>query len=154
MIPGQKEDAEVLRHGLLAGCRTVADVVAWADSIIAADTRPDIAIIEVATSARRSRGDVMALLRTVPGDYDPVTVVRRFMADLRVALTAEPNRGPEIADHLYQLAISGELPLEQFGQEPYSFGDRFDLAQSGIYGTNEDVLRALDAYLARHSRPS
>ena len=49
MMPGQKEQAEVLRHGLMAGVRTVTDAVAWADSPIAQDSHPDIAVIEVAT---------------------------------------------------------------------------------------------------------
>jgi len=51
----QKEQAEVLRLGLLAGVRTVGDAVAWADSVIAADPSPDIAVIEVASSSRSER---------------------------------------------------------------------------------------------------
>jgi len=42
MMPNQKEEAELLRHGLLAGVRTVADAVAWADQVIAADPKPDM----------------------------------------------------------------------------------------------------------------
>jgi hypothetical protein len=74
------------------------------------------------------------------------------MADLRTALAAEPARGLEIAQWLYQLATSGELPEDQFGQEAYSLEDWFYLASSGTYGTSADALRHLDAYLERHAR--
>lgn len=151
MMPNQKEQAEVLRCGLQAGVRTVADAVAWADSIIAADPQPDIAVIEVACGGLRRPGEMVSLLREVGGESDRVTVIRRAMADLRSALLANPARGPEIAGWLYQLATTGELPEEQFGQEPYSLGDWFALASAGTYGTIADAVRALDAYLERYA---
>jgi hypothetical protein len=151
MMPNQKEQAEVLRYGLQAGVRTVADAVAWADSIIAADPQPDIAVIEVACGGRRPAHEMVSLLRDVAGQCDRVGVIRRAMADLRTALVANPARGPEIASWLYQLATGGELPEEQFGQDPYSLGDWFVLASSGTYGTTADAARALDPYLERHA---
>ncbi len=151
MMPNQKEEAELLRHGLLAGVRTVADAVAWADQVIAADPKPDIAVIEVAISGLRHIADVIALLRDVPGECDPIVVIRRFMADLRSALAANPARGPEVARWLYQLATSGDLPEEHFGQEAYALEDWFALASSGTYGTYADALRHLEAYLERHA---
>ena len=75
--------SEVLRHGLLAGVRTIADAVAGADGIVAADPKPDTAVIDVASSARRCTADVIALLRDVPGACDSVAVIRRALADLR-----------------------------------------------------------------------
>jgi hypothetical protein len=152
MMAGQKEEAEVLRHGLMAGCRTVADVIAWADSVIAVDPRPDIAVIEVASSSRLRPADISALLRNVAGDYDPVAVIRRSMTDLRRALAADPARGPQIARWLYELATSGEVPEDEFGSDPYALEDWFSLAGSGI-GTYDNAVRELDAYLARHARP-
>jgi hypothetical protein len=151
MMPNQKEEAEILRHGLLADVRTVADAVAWADGIIAADPKPDIAVMEVASSARRHTAEVVTLLRDVPGECNPVAVIRHAMVDLRTALAAEPARGLGIARWLYQLATSGELPEEDFGQEAYSLEDWFYLASSGTYGTSADALRNLDAYLERHA---
>ena len=151
MTPNQKEQAEVLRYGLQAGIRTVAEAVAWADATIAADPQPDFAVIEVACSGRRRPREVVALLREVGGECDPVDVIRRAMADLRAALAADPARGPEIADWLYRLAVNGELPEEQFGLEPYSLGDLFELARAGTYGTFADALRDLNEYLERHA---
>src|SRR5262245_20765192 len=150
-MSSQKEQAEALRYGLLAGVRTVSDAVVWADSVIAADPTPDIAVIEVASSSRRPPNEVASLLRTVAGECDRIGVMRRVMADLRIGLAANPARGPAIAHWLYQLANSGELPEEHFGHEPYSLEDWFELARTGTYGTSVDALRNLDNYLGRHA---
>jgi hypothetical protein len=151
MTPNQKEQAEVLRHGLQVGIRTVADAVAWADAIVAADPQPDFAVIEVACSGRRRPREVIALLREVGGECNAIDVIRRAMADLRSALATDPARGPEIASWLYRLAIDGDLPEEHFGLEPYSLEDFFELARAGTYGTFADALRDLDAYLEQHA---
>jgi|SRR6516165_2695982 hypothetical protein len=151
MMPRQKTEAEVLRHDLNAGIRTVAEAVAWADAIIAADPHPDFAVIEVACSGRRRPMDVIALLREVGGECDAVEVVRRAMANARVALRAHPERGPDVASWLFRLAVNDELPTEQFGVEPYSLDDMFQLARLGTYGTIPDALRELDEYLERHA---
>jgi len=152
MMPTQKEDAEVLRYGLQAGVRTVADVVAWADAVIAADPHPDFAVIEVASSGGRRPREVAALLQEIAGDCNAVGVMRRAMTDLRTALTANPERGPEIAAWLYRLAVNGELPEEEFGLEPYSLGDCFELARTGTHFTAADALRELEVYLEQHAR--
>ena len=121
-----------------------------ADEVIAAEPKPDIAVIEVACSGRRQKADVVALLRSVPGEWDPIAVVRRIMADMRGALAADPARGPEIARCLYRLAMGGDLPEEQFGHEAYVLEDCFDLASSGI-GTPAEAIHRLDEYLERHA---
>src|SRR5262245_46722482 len=151
MMPSQKEQAEVLRHGLDAGLRTVADVVAWADGIIAADPQPDFEVIEVACGGHRRPREVIALLRKVGGECDSALVIRRVMQDLRAVLAADQARGPAIAAWLYRLACTEELPGDQFGLEPYSLEDGFALARSGAYGTFADAVRDLDAYLERHA---
>jgi hypothetical protein len=151
MMPKQKEEAEILRYGMEAGVRTVADAVAWADTIITADPHPDFAVIEVSCSGRRRPREVVALLREVGGECDAVHVIRRVMADMRTTLSANPERGHESAASLYRLAVNGDLPGEHFGVEPYSLEDIFQLARSRTYGTLADALRDLDEYLERHA---
>jgi len=137
----------------MAGTRTVADVIAWADSVIEVDPQPDMAVIEVATSGRRQAADVSALLRNVAGECDPVVVLRRSMSDLRRALANDQSRGPQIARWLYELATNGDLPESEFGVDAYMLEDRFALASSGTFGTYESAVKELDAYLAQHARP-
>ena len=153
MMPGQKEQAEVLRHGLMSGSRTVADAIAWADSVIAADPQPDMEIIEIAATSRRQPAYVSVLLRNVAGECDRLAVIRRSMTDLRRDLAADPSRGPQIARWLYELATGGELPEGEFGSEAYALEDWFALASRGTLGTYDSAVRELDAYLGRHARP-
>ncbi len=132
----------------------MADAVAWADALIAADPHPDEAVIEIATSASRPLHEVCALLGIVGGVCDPIAVIRRTMGDLRRALAEDSSKGPHIARFIYELALNDELPEGEFGPEPYSLDDSFHLAMSGISGTYESAVRRLDEYLREHGLPS
>ena len=92
MIPGQKEQAEILRLGLHLGYRSVADAVVWADSIIEADPDPDASIIEVALAGSCSWIEMADLLKNVAGVCDPVAVCQALGAPIEAfvesALTA------------------------------------------------------------------
>jgi hypothetical protein len=154
MLPGQKEAAEALRLGLAAGSQTVAEVVVWADAVIAADPTPDAAVIEIALAGDRRPADVIALLRAVPGTADAVQVTRRMLGGFLRELDAHPDRGDEIARRLYTLATNGWLPDETFGWEATMLDDEFDLVRTGFYASREGPLRALREYLVREaSRP-
>ena len=152
MMARQKEDAEVLRYGLKAGIRSVADALAWADSLIAADPHPDFAVIEVACGGNRRPREFAELLQEVPGECDTLKVMRRHLTHLRTVVAAKPERGSEVAAWLYRLALNGHLPEDEFGVEPYSLGDYFELARTGTQFTMTDALNELNA-LRRAARP-
>jgi hypothetical protein len=147
----RKVEAETLRYGLLAGCVTVAEAVAWADATIDAEAAPEIAIVDVALARRRSPAEVATLLEAVPGEADGVEVRRRLLGRMLRILDADPSRGGEIARSLYSLAVSGELPERDFGWQPYTLDDTFDLARSGVCGTHRDAVVELREYLERHA---
>jgi hypothetical protein len=109
-VANDKEDAETLRCGLLAGYARVTDAVAWADAVIAWEPTPDITIIEVALAGRQRPADVAALLSEVPGEADSVRVRRRLLGRMLQALDADLAQGARIARWLYQWALCGELP--------------------------------------------
>jgi len=146
-----KVEAETLRCGLLAGCATVDEAVAWADGIIAQEVMPDIAVIDVSLASRRTPVEVAALLEAVAGEADGITVRRRLMSRMLHALNQDPGRGDEIARWLYSLAARGELPEAEFGTEAYALEDTFDLARQGIHGTVEGAVAELRTYLERRS---
>lgn len=147
----RKAEAEAFRCALVAGCATVAEVVAWADEVIAADTTPDIAIIELSLAGRAALADVVALLKAVTGYADGIVVRRRLMSRMLRLLDNEPTRGQQVAHSLFRLAINGDLPEEEFGWEPFVLEDAFDLARNQVYGTYETALADLRAYLERNS---
>ena len=146
-----KEEAEFLRWGLLAGYVTVREVVAWADAVISQEPAPDPSIIEIALAGRRPPADVVALLRDVPGDADPIPVRRRLLARMRQALDSDPTQGERIARWLYQLAAHGELPEEAFGWQAFGLDDTFELARTGGYGSYAAAVTELREYLHRHT---
>jgi len=152
MLPQQGEEAALLRLDMLAGAATVAHAVAWADGVIAADPRPDSAVIDVALAGNRSPADMISLLGRVAGTADAEGVMRRHLRALLRALDADPARAGEIAIRLYRYATAGELPEEAFGVEPYGLEDSFFLAEEGVYGTVAAAREALREYLLRHAR--
>ena len=151
MMAGQKEAAEILRYGLIAGFHTVADAVGWADSLIVRDPKPDIAVIDIALSAASDVATVAALLGSVGGECDPVMVMRRSIAEMRAVVLGNADRGIDVARWLYRLANAGCLPEEHFGSSAYSLDDRFDLARSGTYGTEGEALDALRGFLDQYA---
>ena len=154
MIPRQKEAAEIIRIGLVGGFRTVADAIRWADDVVAADSDPDPAIIEVALAGELSSAEVVSRLSVVAGTADATTVWRAVFADILRTVDADHSRGEAIAHWLYSSTRNRELPEETFGSEPLFLEDYFAGAREGWGGTYDEAFRELRAYLAREaSRP-
>ena len=130
----------------------MTEVVTWADMIIAREPSPDPAVIDVALSGSRSPADMVTQLREVPGDADPIVVSKGLLGRFLDELTRNPAAGQRIAGWLYQLAAHGELPEAVFGWEAYALEDEFELARSGVYGSHEEAVARLRAYLERFSR--
>jgi len=101
-----KEQAEVLRHSLVAGCISRDDVVEWALSMVAEDDRPVAEIIEIAVAGNVSRGHLVELLAAVPGCADRALVLRRVPGVLDAALQADPSTGEAIAKWLLIVMVS------------------------------------------------
>lgn len=148
-MPNYKEDAETLRFCMLNGWAAVADAVAWADGVITSSASPDASVIEVALAGRRSRLEVAQLLEDVPGDADSVRVRRRALRRMLHLLDERPDRGYALAHSLYELAVSGELPEDEFGSEPYALEDAFD--RTGVC-TQRDAVASLRDYLVQQSQ--
>lgn len=151
--PSQRqEDAEVLRLALQAGLASVADAVAWADAVIVADTRPDAAVIDVALSGHRTAYEMAALLAAVPGAADPARVVRRHLDDLLRVLDRDLEHTRLVVARLYTMAVDGPLADPRFDANHVRLiTDEYDLASTGIYGTEAAALDAIRQYLLTHA---
>lgn len=150
MIDKRKYEAERLRLGIRGGWIELAAAIAWADEEIARQPHPDPVLIDISLAGHRHREEIEALLAAVPGQVNPVGVMRRCLGDLLTRLDGEPALGPEIARYLYSAAAAGDLPAEHFGHEPFALDDEFALARQGI-GTLELAQARLTAFLRRHS---
>jgi hypothetical protein len=146
-----KEQAEVFRYCLMAGCTSPVEVVEWATSVVADVDHPEIEIIDLAIAADASRVRLMELLDAVPGVADRILVLRRVLGVLDDALQADSSQGESIAKWLYDMASTGELPQSEFGTEIFGLGDSFSLAQQGFGGSREAGVERLHQYLILHA---
>jgi hypothetical protein len=152
MMDKRKYEAERLRIGIRGGWIATRAAIGWADEEIARQPEADPALIEISLAGHQHRDELVALLAAVPGQADPVAVMRRCLGDLLAHLETQPALGPEVARYLYSAAATGELPEEHFGHEPFALDDGFALARQGI-GTTDEAQARLIAYLRRHREP-
>ena len=146
-----KEDAELLRSCLVVGIASVERVVAWADSIVAAESVIDPGIIEISLSGNKTSAELVSLLHAVAGEANSERVMRRLLGEMYLKLKSQPDMGESIAASLYQLRCNGDIPEEAFGWEPYALSDTFHVARAcghcGNLGAPEDLID----YLIRHA---
>lgn len=87
-----KNDAEALRLGLITGTSTIADVVAWADSIILADRSLEApTVLDLSVASRRPVPDVVSMLSAVPGAVDPHGTLDEVRRDVIACLERYGN---------------------------------------------------------------
>ncbi len=144
-----KEDAEVLRRGMLLGLVPVARIVAWTDRRIAGTAAEQLPtqLLDVAISGGRTNSVVAALLADVPGHADVVRASRRVLGLLAEWYATHPEDGGWIARTIYHLAAAGDLPEDAFGTEAYSLDDLFaNPAVSTPEQAHADLLKFLQRY--------
>ena len=146
-----KTEAETLRLGLVAGCATISDVVAWADDIITRDTTPVPVLCDLSLSARQPLDDVIGLLGTVPGQSAPYAGARALLQRFLARVRKTPADGPVVARAIARLAQAGELPEEEFGLEPGFLDDYFELEPKGALAPGVTALGALERFLVARS---
>ena len=146
----EKEDAEVLRLGLITGCVNLSDVTKWADEIIAKCDDSPMEIIDVAMS--KEANDLITKLQKIRGIYDWNRVLRRFFRLLYDSLLEHPEGARTMAHQLYVLMMHCEIELPSDLQtQIHYFDDGFELAVRGIYGDVVDLTRQLNDFLLRNS---
>jgi hypothetical protein len=148
--PTLKEDAEVLRQGLLFGVGRVDDAIAWADALIEneAPGRVPTEVLDVSLCAAKPDHEVAQILSAIPGNFDDDRVVRRLLVVFRDWLSANPDGGRHIARALMTLWSNGRLPEERFGMEPSFLDEYYEEAHLFEPGAGDTEVRA---FLGRHA---
>jgi hypothetical protein len=143
-----KEQAEALRVGLLAGYVGPNEVVTWADNLIVATDVPEPEIIAVSLVGSCSANDVARALAAIPGVGCREKVAELVLRQMAKAIQRDPKAARSIARMLFQMYQDGIIPSEQAGLQMSRLDDAFDLAESGTWGTPEEVLAELVEFLA------
>jgi hypothetical protein len=150
-MTNHKLKAEAFRFAVAVGLRSVKDVVAWADGIIAREGDPAPVFFELSLAARQNRSAVDDLLSQVPGEISQTAVARDVLREVLVQLEAGRLSERTAVRLIYNLAASGCLPETEFGYDAFSLEDSLDLAERGIYGTVADATGRIWEFLRRHA---
>jgi hypothetical protein len=150
-----RNQAAALRIGLLAGYVAPAEVVAWADRLVASDTgRAVPALFDISLSAGHSAADTVSLLTPLAAGAEPRAVGRAVASLIHRRLAARDMDAASAARALYLTMLEGYSPDSDFESRVYAFDDGIDLALRGIHGTVDGVAREMLGFLARYMEAS
>lgn len=142
----RKGTAEFFRLGLLTGLCAPSDVTRWADSIVAADSSPHIAFIELCVAGSQSANNILTLLKDVPGESNRDLPVLALLGWSSRLLSSQDSTPEQVLLRLYRIASSDTFP-ENIYFEIMRLEDELFLAGEGIYGTPADVARDIINFL-------
>jgi hypothetical protein len=152
-----KDEAEVLAVLLERGVTDVADVVAWADALVAAEPDPHWAICDLALMGSSQPLDVVGALRALPlpGVADEAWVRDETVRRLASGLAADRRRADRVAEALWDLAMTERLPDGEVQHLALWALDALSLATEGVTPeTRDDVIDALLAGLTESAATS
>lgn len=143
-----KDFAEFFRLGLLADVCELSSVARWADSVIAAESEPALAFINLTYCESQTLRTVVDHLAEVPGYFDPDLPAKMLAGHCHQLVTSGSLAAVEALDRLYRV-VRAELYLTDVYDGLVSLDQDLYLAREGINGTVAEVQQAVVAYLAR-----
>ncbi|HET7585856.1 MAG TPA: hypothetical protein VFK13_13150 [Gemmatimonadaceae bacterium] len=137
-----KDDAEVLRLGLVTGLVRRDAVVVWADGLVAANRGREIPVLlDLSLGARKSVAELVSLLGEIPGTARPANVGRRLAREIYRGLRDGRIGVQSAARSMYGIMRDGYSPDDEFEMMAYTADDGVDLALAGVYGTLAELSR-------------
>ena len=140
-----RTEAEALRLALHAGIVSIPEIIVWADTVIAAEDKPDIIIIELALAAAETRERVSPRLAQFAGDVEALSAIRIVLRLLAHRLQSSPEKAQQIARQLYAFATSVEWLSDVLGTEPFWLDDLFDPTSNA---NDDEAVKSLREYLS------
>jgi hypothetical protein len=151
----QKFEAESLRIALICGCVSKDEIINWADKIILENDKVDYVFIEISLSGKKPIQDIVSLLFQISNKHEHFNACRRVLGRMSFARETEPQSLRRFASGLYQIVIENyyELPSDLIFL--MGIDDEYALADSGTYGTIDEVdkrfIEALNSFRNEHS---
>jgi hypothetical protein len=147
--PTRKDVAEFFRLCLLAGLPETLRVVGWADSIVANDSSPHFAIIELCLCASKPVSEIQTLLGEVPGRATPGLPMRMLFGHLSRSLREAASVPEQVLVRLYRLSHPESFP-ESVYFELIRLEDDYALARDGVFGSVSEVIQEFADFLASY----
>lgn len=141
-----KDMAEFFRLGLLSGLCSPAAVISWADDIVAADSAPHLAFIELCVADALPVARLLTLLKDVPGEPTPGVNIQMLLGHAW-RLTFQNAFLPEdlsnrIAQVVDELTCKDTFDLRKWHEDFY-------MAHAGLASTPGEIASEFIAYLAQ-----
>ncbi len=148
-----RQQAAVYWLGFISGYFTKDEVIAWADDVIAREDRPEPTIIDISLGKTLGKQDVACLLKNLAGEAHTAQAFK-ILLGLYATIAGNVNVSRSfIAYRLYStLPASEEMLLNpnRDAQTVDDFHSFYVLAESGEYGTVEEVDRRFTTFLAQY----
>src|ERR1043166_1880954 len=145
--PTLGQDAQLIRLLFEYGLTKGENIIRWADAQIVAHASPPQALIELSMTPVSRTGDLLSHLNTLAGKADYWEPFNALLGLLYERIASRPESTDRFASEVYcRLITTAQLRLVPSDLPPHlrflcEFSDKFDLAQQGIRGNPEDVIR-------------
>jgi hypothetical protein len=149
-----KEQAESLRVGLLAGYVSPTEVVAWADGLIAAGGVPEPELIEVSLGGGKPVDELARALSAMRGQARRPRLAGVILRQMAAAVRRDATTARAVAHQLYQMWLDDLVPSAEARAQMGRLDDAFALAESGTWGTLDEVQAELVAFLSEWTENS
>lgn len=150
-----KFEAESLRIALICGCVSKEEIINWADKIIQENDKVDYIFIEISLSGKKPIQDIESLLFQISNKHEHFNACRRVLGRMSFACETEPQSLRRSAAGLYQIVIENSYELPSDLIFLIDIDDEYALADSGTYGTIDEVdkrfIEALNSFRNEHS---
>ncbi len=133
---------------LEAGVIDRGEIVRWADEILLTEDYDDN-IAEISLSSGKTNEELGALLGEIAITNTDWDRIRRMLGRMHTALEAEPARLHEFTSYLERLWILHDYTLPADLSFVVGIDDEYQLAESGQYGSVDEIRRQLLEGLAR-----
>ena len=147
--PTKKDLAEFYRLALASGLCTPADVVAWADIIVAAEDTPDPVFLDLSCSGSLRAEAVQSALHDVPGSITEDLPIYLLLGHGGRLLAAGRVTAADLILRLHGLAGLESMPSDVYNELSF-LEDAYSLARDGTYGTLAEFGQRLVDFLARY----
>ena len=134
------------------GCDTVPDVIAWADSKIAAVDEPEYAFIELSLLEPDDVPGALSLLSSLSQGADRFAAIREVLGRVYELLCHDRSLARSFARRVYELVLEFERgPISLPGDLSFLYGvdDAFDRDAGGTDGDADDLEYATRVLLNR-----
>ncbi len=144
-----KKHLELLEFFSIAlsnGLIEIKEVIKWADDIIKKDTEPDYFFIELSLSASKKINDVTSLINNFIGEEKPPVSSRAILGLMFHQYSNKKIPISKVLSTISWLCWNSDL-TEDEKRHMWGVEEDYDLADSKIYGTVENVIKKVERFL-------